>query len=232
MRKLLAVLALPFVLACRSQASSAAAATAPQTEDDKVLYALGVVMGQNVASFKLTAEELALVQKGLADAATGGTLAVDLNVYGPKIPGFAQARMARSSAGQAAAEKEKARAFEEQAQKEPGAQRTDSGLVYRELTKGTGPVPQATDRVRVHYRGTLVDGKVFDSSYERGTPAEFPLNQVIKCWTEGLQKMAVGGKAKLVCPSSIAYGDSGRPPVIPPGATLVFEVELLGIAGK
>ncbi|HEX8908988.1 MAG TPA: FKBP-type peptidyl-prolyl cis-trans isomerase, partial [Anaeromyxobacteraceae bacterium] len=89
--------------------------------------------------------------------------------------------------------------------------------------------PKETDTVKVHYTGTLIDGKVFDSSVKRGQPAEFPLNQVIKCWTEGVAKMKVGGKAKLVCPSSIAYGDEGRPPTIPGGATLVFEVELLDV---
>ncbi len=114
---------------------------------------------------------------------------------------------------------------------EPGAVRTGSGLVYRELKVGTGASPKVTDTVKVHYRGTLVDGTEFDSSYKRNEPAQFPLNQVIPCWTEGVQRMKVGGKSQLVCPSNIAYGDRGSPPVIPPGATLIFEVELLGIGG-
>ena len=97
---------------------------------------------------------------------------------------------------------------------------------------GSGPSPKATDTVKVHYRGTLVNGTVFDSSYERNEPAEFPLNQVIRCWTEGVQKMKVGGKARLVCPANIAYGERGSPPQIPGGATLVFEIELLGIRGS
>jgi FKBP-type peptidyl-prolyl cis-trans isomerase FkpA len=113
----------------------------------------------------------------------------------------------------------------------PGATRTSSGLVYRELTPGTGASPKVTDTVKVHYRGTLVDGTEFDSSYKRNEPAQFPLNRVIPCWTEGVQKMKVGGKSQLVCPSSIAYGDGGSPPVIPGGATLIFEIELLGIGG-
>jgi FKBP-type peptidyl-prolyl cis-trans isomerase FkpA len=107
---------------------------------------------------------------------------------------------------------------------------TASGLVYRSLKDGTGPNPAATDVVRVHYRGTFPDGKEFDSSYGRGQPAEFPLNRVIKCWTEGVQMMKVGGKAKLTCPAGIAYGERGTPGgPIPPNATLHFEVELLGI---
>ncbi len=106
--------------------------------------------------------------------------------------------------------------------------KTASGLIYAEVAAGGGASPKANDKVRVHYRGTLVDGTEFDSSLKRGQPAEFPLGGVIPCWTEGLQKMKVGGKARLVCPSDIAYGDQGRPS-IPPGATLIFEVELLAI---
>jgi len=108
-----------------------------------------------------------------------------------------------------------------------------SGLVYKSLKDGDGASPSATDVVRVHYKGTLPDGKEFDSSYKRGQPAEFPLNRVIKCWTEGLQKMKVGGKAQLTCPPGIAYGERGTPGgPIPPNATLHFEIELLGITGK
>ena len=118
------------------------------------------------------------------------------------------------------------------AAKEPGAQVTPSGLVFRSLKQGSGASPQASDKVRVHYRGTFADGKEFDSSYARGQPAEFPLDRVIKCWTEGVQRMQIGGKAKLTCPPAIAYGDRGAGSVIPPGATLQFEVELLGITGR
>ncbi len=118
------------------------------------------------------------------------------------------------------------------AAKEPGAQVLPSGLVFRSLKDGNGASPQASDKVRVHYRGTFADGKEFDSSYSRGQPAEFPLDRVIKCWTEGVQKLKVGGKAKLTCPPAIAYGERGAGGVIPPNATLQFEVELLGIAGK
>jgi FKBP-type peptidyl-prolyl cis-trans isomerase FkpA len=118
------------------------------------------------------------------------------------------------------------------AAKEPGATQTTSGLVYRAIKDGTGAAPKATDLVKVHYRGTFPDGREFDSSYKRNEPAEFPLNQVIPCWTEGVQRMKVGGKAKLTCPAAIAYGARGAGTVIPPNATLLFEVELLGINGK
>jgi FKBP-type peptidyl-prolyl cis-trans isomerase FkpA len=112
---------------------------------------------------------------------------------------------------------------------EKGAVKTESGMVYRSLTDGKGASPKETDVVRVHYKGTLASGKEFDSSYKRGEPAEFPLNRVIKCWTEGVQQMKVGGKAKLTCPPLLAYGDKGAGGTIPPNATLQFEVELLAI---
>ncbi len=118
------------------------------------------------------------------------------------------------------------------AAKEAGAVVTASGLVYRSLKDGTGASPTASDKVKVHYRGTFPDGKEFDSSYKRNEAIEFPLNGVIKCWTEGVQLMKVGGKAKLTCPAAIAYGERGAGGVIPPNATLLFEVELLAINGK
>jgi len=120
----------------------------------------------------------------------------------------------------------------EAASKEPGALVTPSGLVYRSLKDGTGDSPKASDKVKVNYRGTFPDGKEFDSSYKRNQAIEFPLSNVIKCWTEGVQRMKVGGKAKLTCPAAIAYGERGAGGVIPPNATLLFEVELLGINGK
>ena len=106
---------------------------------------------------------------------------------------------------------------------------TASGLQYEVLTEGTGPKPKATDTVTVHYKGTLTNGKVFDSSYDRGEPISFPLDRVIKGWTEGLQLMSVGSKYRLTIPSQLGYGAAGAGGVIPPNATLVFEVELLGI---
>jgi FKBP-type peptidyl-prolyl cis-trans isomerase FkpA len=140
---------------------------------------------------------------------------------------FAQARSS------AVAEKEKtaSKDFLAKAEKEKGAQKLPSGLIIRVTRPANGPSPKETDKVKVNYEGRLINGTVFDSSYKRGQPAEFPLNGVIKCWTEGVQKMHVGEEAELVCPSDIAYGDRGHPPTIPGGATLIFKVELLGIGG-
>jgi FKBP-type peptidyl-prolyl cis-trans isomerase FkpA len=153
----------------------------------------------------------------LSDAAAK-TPAVPLEEWGPKISELAASRTKAASAGYLA-----------KCAAEPGATKTESGLVYKDLRPGTGASPKATDTVKVNYKGTLVNGTEFDSSYKRGQPAEFPLNGVIPCWTEGVQKMKVGGKIQLVCPSGLAYGDQGNPS-IPGGSTLIFEVELLEIA--
>ncbi len=123
-------------------------------------------------------------------------------------------------------------AFAQRAAKEPGAVVTASGLVFRELRPGDGALPTASDLVRVHYRGTLPNGKEFDSSYKRGQIAAFTLDSVIPCWTEGVQRMRVGAKAVLTCPPEIAYGRDGSPPAVPANATLRFEVELFGIMGR
>jgi FKBP-type peptidyl-prolyl cis-trans isomerase FkpA len=194
-------------------------------DEQKTLYALGVALSQGVGDFGLTESELEIVKSGLTDGVLKRPIKVDMQTFGPKLQQMVQAR------GAMVAEKEKkgGAAFAAKAAAEPGAKKTESGAIVTTIKEGTGPSPKPTDNVKVHYHGTLPDGTVFDSSVKRGQPATFPLNGVIKCWTEGLQKMKVGGKAKLVCPSDIAYGDRGSPPVIRPGATLVFEVELLEI---
>lgn len=198
------------------------------TEEDKMLYAMGtIIASRQLAPFGLNKDELAMVFKGMQDGVAGVKPVVNVDEYGPKINQFAEKRQS------AVADKEKAKGKEytDKAATESGAQKMPSGLVYFELTPGTGASPEPSDTVKVNYRGTLIDGTEFDSSYKRNQPAEFPLNGVIKCWTEGVGKMKVGGKAKLICPSEIAYGDRGRPS-IPGGATLVFEVELLEVKGK
>ena len=193
------------------------------TDDEQAVYAIGLNFFKQLQSLDLSPAEVELVKRGLTDAANK-TPAGPLEQWGPKITALAQARQAKQ------AEKQKATSAEflAKAAAEPLNQKTESGIVYRELTAGTGASPKATDQVKVHYRGTLTNGEEFDSSYKRNEPATFPLNGVIKCWTEGVQKMKVGGKARLVCPSDLAYGDQGRPG-IPPAAVLVFEIELLEI---
>jgi FKBP-type peptidyl-prolyl cis-trans isomerase FkpA len=205
-------------------ATAAFAAGAPESEEDKVIYFLGVAVSRSLADFALSEKEIELMTQGLRDALSGKDVALDPMVYGPQLQSLAQARKEVAVGKERAASQK----FLEDAAKAKGAKKTDSGLVYSEIKAGSGASPQPTDKVRVHYHGTLRDGTVFDSSLERG-PAEFPLNRVIPCWTEGVAKMKVGGKAKLVCPSDIAYGDRGNPPTIPGGAALVFEVELLEI---
>ena len=201
------------------------AADAPKTEDQKTIYAIGVALARQLAVFNLTPAEFELVQQGFADSAPGKQPAVNFETYGRQVQELAQKRRAVQGEKLAAAGKE----YLEKAAHEKGAVKTDSGLVYLSLKEGNGASPTVADKVKVHYRGTLVDGQEFDSSYKRSRPAEFPLNGVIKCWTEGLQKMKPGGKARLVCPPAIAYGENGAGAVIPPDATLIFEVELLEI---
>jgi FKBP-type peptidyl-prolyl cis-trans isomerase FkpA len=199
----------------------------PKTEDEKTLYGLGVLMGKNLATFDLSAQEVEFVKAGLADTVLKRTPAVDPEKYGmAQVDKLASTRSAERSK----VEKGKAAGLLEAAAREPGAVKLPSGTIVRTTKPGTGEVPGPNDRVTVHYEGRLSDGTVFDSSKKRGQPATFPLNGVVKCWTEGVGHMKVGEQAQLTCPSDAAYGESGRPPVIPGGATLIFDVELISIA--
>ncbi len=193
------------------------------TDEEKTIYAIGLSISKSLSPLDLSPNELEILKRALSDAAAGKP-AVTLEDWGPKIQPLSQARATR------VAEKQKAasQAYLDKAGAETGAVKTDSGLIYRDITPGTGASPKPTDTVKVNYRGTLIDGTEFDSSYKRNQPATFPLNGVVPCWTEGLQKMKVGGKAQLVCPAKLAYGDQGRPG-IPGGAALVFEIELLDV---
>jgi FKBP-type peptidyl-prolyl cis-trans isomerase FkpA/FKBP-type peptidyl-prolyl cis-trans isomerase FklB len=221
MRHVIASIAL--VLLCLSPAL--AAGPELKTEEQKTFYALGLAIGQNLAPFTLSAGELELVKAGLADAVLSKPKQVDLQVYGPKLQELQRTR----ATALAAAEQKAGQAFLDKAAAEKNTTKTASGLVITTMKPGTGASPTAHDKVKVHYHGTLIDGTVFDSSVQRGEPVTFPLDGVIRCWTEGVPMMKVGGKSRLVCPSQLAYGDRGAPPRIKPGATLVFEIELLDI---
>ena len=229
MKKLTAIAALLCTLSltvCTADAAkSKAKEQAPLTEEQKTLYALGLLMSSSLSTFDLKPEELVQVQKGLADGVGGVKSDIKPEEYIPKVQELQRARMA------VVAEKATAAgvAFLDKASKEAGATKTASGMVIKQTKEGTGASPAATDQVKVHYEGRLIDGKVFDSSIARNEPATFALNGVIACWTEGVQTMKVGGKAQFVCPANLAYGASGSPPTIPPQSTLVFDVELLGV---
>jgi len=211
---------------CLALASCAQAAQpVPKNDDEKALYNLGVMLSRSIQSFNFSAQELELVKAGLADGAQDKANADELEKYVPKLQEMQKTRMA------AATEKEKSSgaAFLAKAATETGATKTESGLVFKSVKEGTGAQPKAEDQVKVHYEGKFVDGKVFDSSIKRNEPAVFPLTGVIPCWTEAVQRMKVGGKARVVCPPDLAYGEEGRPPQMRGGATLVFDIELLEI---
>jgi FKBP-type peptidyl-prolyl cis-trans isomerase FkpA len=215
--------ALLFVLAaCQPQAP---AKPSPKTDDEKTVYAIGVAISRSLEVFALSPTEVELVVSGLRD---GIAKKEEVKVEEKQMD-MQKLALARRDVAAAGAAK-KGADYLENAAKESGAVKSPSGLVYVPVKEGTGASPGVTDQVSVLYTGKLVDGTVFDSSAKHGNnPVTFPLNGVIPCWTEGVQKMKVGGKSKLVCPSDLAYGDDGRPPTIKPGATLVFEVELLDI---
>ncbi len=217
----------PIALALTLALATGAAHAAEMTEEQKTLYAIGQIMARQTAVFQFTPAELDAVQQGWRDGATGAKSAVDMNVYGPKVNELAQARQAAAAEKAAAAGKD----VLAKAAAEKGAVKAPSGFVYLPLVQGKGAQPSGSNVVKVHYRGTLPDGTEFDSSYKRGEPTEFPLDGVIKCWSEGVAMMKVGGKARLTCPAETAYGDRGAGGVIPPGATLLFEVELLEVKG-
>jgi FKBP-type peptidyl-prolyl cis-trans isomerase FkpA len=205
--------------------ASAASGEAFKTEDERTFYAYGYRVGQNLASTNPSEAEAKAISQGLRDAITGKPEAVPMAIYLPKVGEMATKRLA----AKAEILKAKGREYAGNFSKEDGVKPIPLGGFIKMLTEGAGTLPTAEDTVKVHYRGTLLDGTEFDSSYKRNEPATFPLKNVIPCWTNGVAMMKVGGKSKLVCPSEVAYGDQGHPPTIPGGSTLIFEVELLEI---
>lgn len=207
-------------------ASPDPAATAATANNDQALYAIGVLLARNLRAFALTPADVARIQAGLADESSGKAT-VDLDQATPLIQALEKERQPVALARQ----KDLGKTYEAKAAAEAGATRTRSGIVMTTVKEGTGPKPSATDKVKVHYEGRLIDGTVFDSSIRRNEPATFALNQVVPCWTEAVQLMKMGGSARVVCPSDLAYGDRGSPPRIPGGATLVFEIQLIDVVG-
>jgi FKBP-type peptidyl-prolyl cis-trans isomerase FkpA len=224
--------ALPLILtaslianfACVDQGGGSSGASGTPTEDDKIFYSIGMMAGMGISEFKLTEEEFEWVARGVADAALGREALANPEDHMPQIQEIFAARKAQANAAEATASAE----FLEQEAAVEGAVTSESGMITQVLVAGEGSQPGPTDKVKVHYHGTLRDGTVFDSSVDRGTPAEFPLDRVIPCWTEAVTQMKVGGKRRIVCPSAIAYGSRGMGQ-IPGDAALVFEVELLEI---
>ncbi len=195
-----------------------------QNSDEKVVYVLGLSMAQHLEEFELTQRELAVLVDGLSDGTLGRKPKVTPARWSRRIDELREQRVEQTRQRV----EEISTEYLLRAAADPGAERKPSGLIYTELKAGTGSTPEATDQVQVHYHGTRTDGTVFDSTRDRES-ATFPLNGVIRCWTEGLQLMQVGGKAELVCPADLAYGDQGIKGTIKPGSVLSFEVELLAI---
>jgi FKBP-type peptidyl-prolyl cis-trans isomerase FkpA len=225
-RVVFTLLACALIAGCAKPGQTAAPAAAPKTEEDKSFYALGVLLSRNLQSFSLTPAEVEMVKAGIGDGALSKAQATDVESYVPKLQALQKTR----EAALAGKEKEAGKAYLAKAAAEKDATTTQSGIVIKTVKAGTGASPTATDQVKVHYEGRFTDGKVFDSSIKRNEPVTFPLSGVIPCWTEAVQTMKVGGKAQIVCPSDLAYGDEGRPPDMRGGATLVFDIELLEIA--
>jgi FKBP-type peptidyl-prolyl cis-trans isomerase FkpA/FKBP-type peptidyl-prolyl cis-trans isomerase FklB len=208
--------------------SAASPAAAPSSEDEKTLYALGVLISRNLESFQLSSAEFKTVQAGLADG-FNHRASVDAEAYNPKVQALQRTRVAAIDEHQ----KQAGQAYLDKAAALPGAQKTASGMVFISVVEGKGVTPARTDRVLVNYEGKLIDGTVFDSSAKHGgQPVSLSVSGVIPCWTEALGLMKVGGKSRVICPSSLAYGDRGAMPTIMPGATLEFNVELVDIAPK
>jgi FKBP-type peptidyl-prolyl cis-trans isomerase len=223
MNKIFFITLLLMISACSKEAVTADVAL--ETENQKTLYAIGMIISNQLQTFALSEEELAPIVQGMMDGIKGEPSQVDMGIYEAKINELVAERSAIVAAKEAAASDSYLKQFES----DESIVKTASGALVKMLEEGTGASPEAGDTVMVHYEGTLIDGTVFDSSLSRGSPATFPLSGVIPCWTEGLQKIKVGGKAQLICPANTAYGERGAPPKIGPGATLIFEVNLLEI---
>ena len=215
------ILALLFLFGCSQKEESERVKI--DEEEKKILYVIGVEISQQVKVLGLNSTELKSLLSGFSDSILKRDFEVDPAEYSGKIQNWASSRIEKAASIQL----EEGKSYLDKIASDPSVVKTVSGALVKSIKQGNGPAPTGSSKVKIHYHGTLVDGTVFDSSIERGEPAIFPLGGLIKCWGEGLQKVKVGGKATLVCPPETAYGEMGSPPVIPPNATLIFEVELL-----
>jgi FKBP-type peptidyl-prolyl cis-trans isomerase FkpA len=225
MRKLLLLLLIGFFLSGCKQELAVKKKVELKTEDDKIFYALGAMFGARLNNLDLTDRELDLLNAGLRAKANMEEDKIDMDKYQKKVHSVLSKRMKVHSEKV----KKEGTQYLENFVKSGGGKKTASGLAYKVELPGNDKKPSPTDVVEVHYHGTLINGETFDSSRERKKPVSFPLNRVIKGWSEGLQLIGEGGKIKLVIPSELAYGNNGAPPKIPGGATLIFDVELISI---
>lgn len=225
----------PLILACAAALAFSGAVSAQtselETPEERLSYTIGMDIGQSLAGQDMELD-IDIVMQGLRDAYAGEDTLLTREEALEEREKFIQQRqsqMEQERAEEGAINLEEGQAFLAQNADKDGVEVTESGLQYRVIEEGNGERPSATDRVTVHYKGTLINGVEFDSSYSRGEPASFGLNQVIPGWTEGLQLMSEGAKYEFFIPSELAYGDQGRPGPIGPNSTLIFEVELLEV---
>ncbi len=213
---------------CLGTTAAFVAASEPTTDEQKTLYALGLAINQSLNNFSLSESEFEIVKSGIIDGFSKRPAKVDLQAFGPKIQQLQQARASVIAEG----EKKLGAAFLAKAASESGAKKTESGALITPIKEGKGASPKVSDTVKVHYNGTLIDGTVFDSTLKQSEPTTLIVSEMSKCWTEGIQQMKAGGKSKLICPSTLGYRDKGLPPLIKPGATLVFEIDLVEVVAK
>jgi FKBP-type peptidyl-prolyl cis-trans isomerase FkpA len=214
------------VPASAAKSDTAAKADSAESDQDKALYALGVLLSRNLDAFTLSEAEFVHVRTGFIDGYHHKPTAASAEASLPQIQALQRSR----ALALAAQEKDAGQAYQTKAASAHGATKTASGMLYVPLAAGSGPSPTHSDRVKVNYEGRLIDGTVFDSSAQHGgQPAMLSVGSIIPCWTEALQLMKVGGKSRIICPSALAYGDRGAPPKIKPGATLEFDIELVSI---
>ncbi|MBT0666544.1 FKBP-type peptidyl-prolyl cis-trans isomerase [Geobacter pelophilus] len=218
------ITALILLIALPAYAAKKKPVTRPLTEDQKAFYAVGLVLARQLEVFDLTPAELRIVKRGLNDAARGRKPKVDFAVYSKKSQDLAIAR--RDAHGKKLASR--VAAFMAQEEAREGSVKTASGLIFQSVKEGDGAAPALTDKVKVHYKSTLIDGKEMANTYKIGQADASVLNEFMKCLSEGMQMMKQGGKARLICPPEISLGNEGTDN-IPPGATLIFDLELLEV---